>query len=147
MGGEPTIHFDYIKKIVKYFNNLHPNVSYIMITNGTFSSAQLKWIVENNIILCISFDGPTQIMQKNRPTYSGKSINSILEKRIKETLKYYPNLSIQTTITDFSLRKQSEIVYYFHTLGLKNIAMSQVQSSGRNLISKGLDFKVFIMNI
>lgn len=50
-GGEPFLNFDVMKFIVNYSKQLFPQINIGLVTNGTFNSEQLKWIIDNNISL------------------------------------------------------------------------------------------------
>lgn len=68
-GGEPLLHFDLIKKIVEYSNDIFNGkvISYFVTTNGTlFNDKIINFFIENDINLTISLDGNQESHDKNR---------------------------------------------------------------------------------
>lgn len=76
-GGEPTMHFALMKKIILYFqskcddHNLIPDIA--MPTNGAFSIDIAKQIMELFDGISLSFDGPKEIFDIHRPKPDGSS--------------------------------------------------------------------------
>lgn len=67
-GGEPLLSFKLISQIVKYTNNnFKKNIDFQITTNGTLISPDIaKFLIENNIRLGVSLDGPNKINDRYR---------------------------------------------------------------------------------
>ena len=68
-GGEPFLNFDVIEKTVEYANRkfLIKPVKYAAITNGSIMSQNIiDFLITNNIVLIVSFDGDKEIQNKHR---------------------------------------------------------------------------------
>ena len=68
-GGEPFLNFDVIKHTVEYANRkfLVKQVNYAAITNGSVMSQQIiDFLINNDFVLIISFDGNKDIQNKHR---------------------------------------------------------------------------------
>ncbi len=94
-GGEPFLNFPLMQKIVDYARNrtheVHKKVDFHATTNGTLlDEKQINFIQDEDIEVMISFDGPREIQDIQRPFIGGKgSYNSIVPK-IKNLLAVCP---------------------------------------------------------
>lgn len=72
-GGEPLLNWDLIQYIVPIFRNDPKCQNIIVMTNGLVfqKEGKLKWLLDNNVNISLSFDGLWNI--KNRPLKNGKS--------------------------------------------------------------------------
>ncbi len=133
--GEPTQEFPKMKKITEYAKN-HLNrgdeVTVEIQTNGIFTNEVREWILENVNIMWLSFDGMKDIQEYNRPInpkysnlFSGKTSAEVLEDNakwlIKNTGNHHLMVGARVTITDKNIDKQTEMVDYFSSLGIKYI--------------------------
>ena len=133
--GEPTQEFPKMKKITEYAKN-HSNrgdeVTVEIQTNGVFTNEVREWILQNVNIMWLSFDGMKDIQEYNRPInpkysnlFSGKTSAEVLEDNAKWLIKNTSNhkliVGARVTITDKNIDKQTEMVDYFSSLGIKYI--------------------------
>lgn len=98
-GGEPLLNYKLIQKVVEYVKNRNlegKEIEYYMTTNGTLlSDAVIKFLVENDFHLTISFDGPQCVHDKmrryvnNTGTYS--DVIKVLMKLKEKYPRYYGN--------------------------------------------------------
>lgn len=75
-GGEPLLRFDFIRKCVEEFKNksTHPDKTIVAITsNGSIMNRDiLQFLVDHNVALSISIDGPQYIHDQHRKFKSTK---------------------------------------------------------------------------
>ena len=74
-GGEPTLEFDLVKKIVSYAEEqfLGRDLRFSMTTNATVLTDEIiKFIVDHKVNVMISLDGPKPIHDRNRPFADGR---------------------------------------------------------------------------
>ena len=121
-GGEPLIggNMGLIKRTVEYFRdrtaayNLLPRIT--SITNGVMDQETLEWVASNFDELNISFDGPKDIQNKQRPTAGGGESFS----QVSETIRYLESIKfkyqLRATITKDSVSRMSEIVEFFSSI-------------------------------
>ena len=65
-GGEPLVYFKLMKKIVELLKERKPKIKLSTITNGSLLTLDIaKWLVEHNINLTISHDGPSFNVYRN----------------------------------------------------------------------------------
>lgn len=117
-GGEPTSQFDTMKYVVELIEEKGNQLGYIprfnMPTNGFFGDVVREFIVNHFYQVSLSFDGPEDIQDYQRPTKNGgKSF-----KTVYETAKYFYNSNLsfafRATITDYSLNRIPEILDFFN---------------------------------
>lgn len=116
-GGEPLLEKNLIKKCISYSKKRFAGkkLRFQMTTNATLlDAASLRYMMENNMYLMISIDGPKEIHDKNRVfanTQKG-SFDSVIDKihMIKEEFPEYINqISVNMVIdtdNDFDLMKK-----------------------------------------
>jgi uncharacterized protein len=98
-GGEPLLNFNLIRKCVKLSKKLalecgkDSDLTFSITTNGTLlDRKKINFLIEHNIGLLISLDGPKNIHDKYRKFINGKgSYDLIIEnlKRIRELNQEY----------------------------------------------------------
>lgn len=74
-GGEPLLEINLIRRIISYINRYYSNkkITYLITTNGTLiTKDMIKYLIDNNIRLSISLDGPKYIHDRNRIFTNGK---------------------------------------------------------------------------
>jgi uncharacterized protein len=130
-GGEQTLAFDLIKKIVKYARSKIKQAKVGIESNGVIDKNILKWLLDNKVGIQISCDGPPEIQDNQRPFANGRGSGYFVTKTIKTLVKNGFHPHIRTTITEYSVKKQVEILKYFHNLGIKSIRFQPVITTGR----------------
>ncbi len=94
-GGEPTLEFDLIKKIVNYANKVFfgKTILYRMTTNATLLTDELIEFFfnsGNDFLVLISLDGPRNIQDKNRKFSNGKGSYDIIMNNLKKIYEKNP---------------------------------------------------------
>jgi uncharacterized protein len=93
-GGEPFLKFNLFKYIVDYVKSYDKNFHFSLTTNGTLLNDDeiCSYLIENDISINVSLDGPKHIHDKNRVMFNGDgSFDQIMEnlRRIKELSPAY----------------------------------------------------------
>lgn len=135
-GGEPLLHFDLVKEIVKTAEHLFDKVEIHVVTNGTFKEAVLKWLIERKANIRVSYDVLGQTNQ--RPFYNNEDSKEIVEKNIKSLLNSGLNVMIQCIVTSDTVNKLREIATILCELGVKVVKfepclMTDVSRGTKNL--------------
>ncbi len=118
-GGEPLMekNLHWIKELTFYTreqankNGIKSHVS--SATNGFLSKKNLDWIVNNLDRINLSWDGPPEIQNFQRPGKNGfPTYDTVLK-----TAKYFEekgfSYGIRSTISSFSVNRMEEIVQHF----------------------------------
>jgi uncharacterized protein len=128
-GGEPLLEFDLIKKIVDIIHAQssfdHKRVVISVVTNGTiFNEDIADFLIEKNVILCISCDGPQKVQDKFRHFPDGRGSSAIVEKNIRHILDIFPLTPINAVYSPENVQLLPQVVDYLAFLGVKNIHLS-----------------------
>jgi len=144
-GGEPTLAIDRIKQIDEFLKSQFDKVSYSVQTNGVMSNETLDWVLDNIKGITLSIDGPPYIQDKQRPMVGNKPSSPFVEKTVKRLIEERGGkISTRSTITKFSVEKQTEIVEYFHNLGISNAQLESLTECGRCLDNIKKNGKIII---
>lgn len=95
-GGEPFLNFSLMKAIVEYaekkVQERGKEVCFHTTTNATLlDDEKIAYIKEHNISALISFDGPKEIHNAQRPYANGEGSYDTLAPKIKKLLAVVPN--------------------------------------------------------
>ncbi|MBT3255631.1 MAG: nif11-like peptide radical SAM maturase [Deltaproteobacteria bacterium] len=146
-GGEPFLNFPLMKKIVDYARErthaVQKDVGFYATTNGTLlEKEQIDFIQDHKIWVMISFDGPREIQDAQRPFSGGKGSYDAIVPKIKHLLAIRPETPGHAVImgdTDPRVIKES-----LREIGFANVSISPASdcmltcdakkpNSGRNL--------------
>lgn len=128
-GGEPFKNFPLMFDVCEYAKTKFASVLITVVSNGLLNAEQLEWLITNKVATRISFDGEAYDM--HRPTVTGKSAKSAVEKTIRHLASADIPLTIQLTVSslDTSLRRMRESVLAISNLGARYIKIEPVHAS------------------
>lgn len=123
--GEPTLEFALMQKIKNYAYALAGKALTVELqTNGFFSEEIAHWISKNVNIIWISCDGPSEVQNLQRPTANNKSTSRIVERNLRYFVKHKSmQVGVRVTLTPLTMSRQTEILNYFHNMGIKYICV------------------------
>jgi len=106
-GGEPLLNFSLIKKVVPYArenaNKANKKVSFNIVTNGTLlDDKNIHYFKENGVVVHVSFDGPKEIQDLQRPFKNGKGSYDATLPRLKKLLSALPESRCHAVVYDSS---------------------------------------------
>ncbi len=116
-GGEPTTAFPLIRQCVGYAREQAERhgiqSSFSIVTNGILNRSQIEWLAANMNSISVSFDGPRDIQNRQRPLQNGKGSFDRVFRTIKllEQLGSYP--FVRATVTNESAKQMREIARFF----------------------------------
>jgi len=145
-GGEPLLNFDIVKYIVEYAKQKNKssksdrngwfagrkNICFTVATNFmAMNEEKLEFLMENDVRLSTSLDGPKKLHDKNRP-YMGSSYKTATRwiDAIKNEYSYGFFDSALPTITRFSLKYPKQIVDEYVKWGFKHVRMRPLNIAG-----------------
>ena len=134
-GGEPTVEFATLKEIVAEFCDraraagLIPSVA--MSTNGTYGDSIQEWIIENDINVTISLDGPRDIQNRLRPFRSGQPSYDIVVRNLQGLIMAGMTVSVRSTITNEALETMEATTELVCQLGLSAVHFETFTLIGR----------------
>jgi uncharacterized protein len=94
-GGEPTMNFPLIRKVVKYAKQAAQGrgkkVTFGMTTNASLlSDERIAFLREENVHCMVSFDGPPEIQNRQRPFKTGKGSYNKVRANVQKLIKIFP---------------------------------------------------------
>src|SRR3989338_2012456 len=140
-GGEPLLNFDIVKFIIEYAKEVNKkqgkSLIFTLVTNfSAIDDKKLKFLVDNDVGICTSLDGPEFLHKKNR-CYSGGSYKFAKEgiERLKDEYKKKDDLNRRRanaliTITRQSLPYWKEIIDEYVKLNLNDIFLRFLNNLG-----------------
>lgn len=123
-GGEPLTNWDVVKKIIKYVKyEKKSDITLTIITNGTLLNKEIvQFLMDNNIGIGISIDGPKSINDKNRVFKSGNE--SVYEKAmdsIKLLNEMNSSYCVSATVTPDVVDNEQEVLDWLIDNKIKNV--------------------------
>lgn len=131
-GGEPTLNWDVLTATVSHARRQPLRAFVSMSSNGCYSAGKLSYILDNFDGLSLSFDGPPDVQNAQRPRASGTSSFRAVMKTITEFDKRSFPYGLRVTAGRSTLDKLPAIVQFLamHT-GAKRVQIEPVFSRGR----------------
>lgn len=144
-GGEPLANWDIVKLVIEYAKSKNKNIGkkilFSLVSNLSFmTNERLNFLLENNVTLCTSLDGPTGVHNKNRIVSSNKKRGGshrntttwirLIQDEMKKKKSYRFRINALTTITKASLPFHKEIVDEFLDLQLDRIFLRPINPFG-----------------
>jgi uncharacterized protein len=115
-GGEPTLHRGRVDsamarlEAVACAHGVEP-FRYVA-TNGVMSEEKARWLAHHFDLVGLSCDGPAEIQNRQRPSWSGRDTSRVLERTAYILREEGCRLHVRTTITGATLNRQAEIADY-----------------------------------
>lgn len=115
-GGEPLLHFDFVKEcFIRCKSRLGNNVSFSISTNGTLLTPEIiDWLLSNDIEIAISVDGDKYFHDKHRVDYSGKGTFDRIFKHLDFIFNKYNNPKVTLHITLADVRDLIDVARSWH---------------------------------
>ena len=87
-GGECLVNFNLIKKSVEYIKSINKSIHFRIDTNGTMIDEKImKFLIENDITLQVSIDGPLEEHDKYRVFKNGNGSFNLIIKNLQKLQK------------------------------------------------------------
>jgi radical SAM protein with 4Fe4S-binding SPASM domain len=137
--GEPTLAFEKIKDVVETLGN---KIKYRIVTNGVYFKRReeiVKFLMENNFHVQISFDGLPRVNDNYRVLPDGSPSSPEILATFKEFQKYkgYENhVSISDIICGGYEDTILESTKYLESIGFKKLIFEPLEMNGRALVNK-----------
>jgi radical SAM protein with 4Fe4S-binding SPASM domain len=133
-AGEPTLGFEAMVRIHDDARSLvGSELSVELQTNGLFPPAVADWVERHVDILWISFDGPPDIQDRNRPIESGGPSSAVVAAHVERFARHgRMQAGVRATVAPEDFPRLPEIVAYFRGLGLRRACLAPVYASTAN---------------
>jgi len=140
-GGEPLLNWNVVKYIIKYSKEKNKEakkqLEIIIVSNLTkMDEDKMKYLIDNNITVSTSFDGPKEVHDFNRKFVHGSNYEGVVNwiKKFDNEYKkrgYKDNhVNALVTLTRKSLQYPKEIIDEYVKLGLKEVHLRFLNNLG-----------------
>lgn len=140
-GGEPLLNWEVMKYLVEHvhkFNTIKKNVSVSLVTNGILlDDEKVDFLVDNDVNICISVDGPAEVHDGNRVFEGGKGTYAHVEAAIKRVKDAYKKrgldqrkINLLPTLNRHSLSHARAIIDEYVRWGADRIALRPINKIG-----------------
>jgi len=134
-GGEPLLNFPIITYILEYAKEKNKasnkNLTFRLVTNLTLMTEdKLDWLIENNVVINSSLDGPKNVHNKNRHYCSGIGSYDDVVFWMKKIRERGIDISMMPTATRFSLPYWKEMVDEYVSLGMMRFWARRLNYAG-----------------
>ena len=134
-GGEPLLNWpivQFLTENARKANTLGKNLNIVLITNLLLmDDEKMRFLVDHNVDVCTSLDGPASIHDKNRVDVHGRGTHAQLVDKIKHlSKKFGRRINMLPTITRHSLSHPEAIVDEYVRLGQGEIPLRPVNRIG-----------------
>jgi uncharacterized protein len=151
-GGEPLLNWDIVQYIIEYSQEknkiFRKSLILTMVSNlSNMTDDKLRYLIDNNVDICTSLDGPKELHNKNRPISNGSNYDDVVF-WIKKINKKYDKLGSEkkigalVTLTKESLRYPKEIIDEYINLGLNSVHLRFLNHLGRSEVNDDIHYSV-----
>jgi len=139
-GGETLLNFKLLQKTVEYARRrseeLGKRVTFSLTTNGTLLRPEvIEWLIENEVGVTISIDGPREVQDKFRIFNNGMGSYEMMLPKVKELLSRHTSRPIgaRVTLTRQNLDVQRIFRHLTDEIGFWEVGFAPVTTApGRN---------------
>lgn len=135
-GGEPLLNFTIVKYMINEAKKRKADkkLQMTIVTNMTHMTEKIMhYLIDNDVVICTSLDGPQKIHDTNRPVKSYEHVKkwiTCIQKEYKKRNITDKNIHALLTVTKDSLRYPKEIIDEYVSLGLKSIHLRFLNNLG-----------------
>jgi uncharacterized protein len=135
-GGETLLNFPVLKQTIAYARQraaeLGKDVDFSLTTNATLLKPDvITYLVENQVGVTISFDGPPEVQNKFRVFHNGTGSYDIVAPKIRELLKRHRTRPVgaRVTLTSGNLDVRKIYDHLTQELGFREVGFAPVTTS------------------
>jgi len=144
-GGEPLINSEFLTDLKRYVNRRSDTPRFVrqklsesakvIITNGYLIDKRLDEILENDLILQVSVDGPKHVHDANRVLKNGEGTHEHIMKNITDVcLKHGIKWSMHGVINRKTLKHFKDVsIWHFETIRELKGTGEAIQQMGKNV--------------
>lgn len=117
-GGEPTLPMQRLRRAVEITQAAAGAAGLewggYLATNGTFDPGEAVWLGQRFERISVSCDGPADVQDELRPLHADRPSAPLVESGLQALCEAGAALTVRATITRRNLRRQAELVRFFH---------------------------------
>lgn len=145
-GGEPMANWSVLQYIVKEAKNkakeTNKDLELRLVSNfSLMTEEKFKYLLDNNVFLCTSLDGPKELHNRNRPMSNNVDGHKNIEKWIKKFNATYPQLKERgyvnkmgsiVVVSRYSLKFHKELIDEYISSGFSSIFLRPLNPFGHS---------------
>lgn len=134
-GGEPTMNWPLIKRIVEYgrkmSDKVQKTIDFSMTTNGTLlNDERIKFLTENHVGVTVSMDGPKEWQDQFRIFNNGAGSYDIVLKNAKKLIEMRPKKPVAVRVTvNKGFPSVKDLFYHFLDIGFHEVGFAPVSAA------------------
>ncbi|MGC4082506.1 MAG: quinohemoprotein amine dehydrogenase maturation protein [Vicinamibacterales bacterium] len=135
-GGETLLNFKVLQETIAYARQraaeMGKDVDFSLTTNATLLKPEvIKYLVENQVGVTISFDGPPEVQNKFRVFHNGTGSYDIVAPKIKELLSKHRTRPVgaRVTLTSGNLDVKTIYKHLTEEFGFREVGFAPVTTS------------------
>lgn len=134
-GGEALLNWpvvQFLTENARKFNTTGKNLNIVIVTNMLLmDDEKMRFLADNDVLVCTSLDGPADIHDKNRVDVAGRGTHAqVVEKIERFSREFGRPVHMLPTITRHSLAHPERIIDEYLRLGQGEIALRPVNKIG-----------------
>lgn len=137
-GGEPTLNWKVVKKIVEHAESLNRHVKkgleFVLCTNLTLIDEPiLKFLKKHQVMISTSLDGPKELHDAHRISRNGESGHDLFKMKLELARSFVgrERCSALLTVTKSNINHLREVVNEYLDLGFNGIFLRALNPYGR----------------
>ncbi|MBS1818326.1 MAG: quinohemoprotein amine dehydrogenase maturation protein [Acidobacteria bacterium] len=137
-GGETLLNFKVLKETIAYARQraaeLGKDVDFSLTTNATLLKPDvIEYLVQNQVGVTISFDGPPEVQNKFRVFHNGTGSYDIVAPKIKELLQKHRRRPVgaRVTLTSGNLDVKGIYRHLTEEFGFREVGFAPVTTSAK----------------
>ncbi len=131
-GGEPTMNWNTLTAAVDHASGKPIRPVITMSSNGCYTEKKLAYVLDHFDGMSLSFDGPPDMQNDQRPRADGKPSHPIVMKTIAAMDKRGFDYGIRMTVTPSSVASLPRMVQFLaDNTGVKNVQVEPAFPRGR----------------
>jgi radical SAM protein with 4Fe4S-binding SPASM domain len=134
-AGEPTLAFEVMAETRDRARRLAGDALRVELqSNGMFPPSVADWVEGHVDILWLSYDGPPEIQDRNRPAPGGERSSGAVGENVRRFARCgRMQAGVRATVSPSDFARMPELVEHFHELGLLRACLAPVYASTSNL--------------
>lgn len=139
-GGEPLLNWDVMKNLIESVrdsNIPNKNIAVSLVTNGLLlDNSKIDFLLDQNVGICISLDGPEIVHNKNRVFGNGQGTYHDVRKAVqrlkkaRRSRKMDDEVYLLPTLSQDSLKFAREIIDEYVEWGVTSLALRPINKIG-----------------
>lgn len=134
-GGEPTLRWDTMTETAQYLRDQASAAgvaSHIALnTNGVLSDLKIEWIIKNVDAIYVSFDGPREQHNAQRPLAGGRGSFDAVWRTMQALTTAKKKFAVRSTITAENCNHMAELVAMVADFSITGIELEPLTLCGR----------------